>query len=136
MTNSKPAEELNGLRFLFDLPYPPEEVMGNATFTPARETRLSIPLRRDGVGLRAVLEFGWTRAYKFTTEPLCTLFQLKAYDRVLEVQDSPWLVELIRDKRERGVIHLDLSHFMVYIADSGCFEFAAETWRYFEVADV
>ncbi|UAJ80886.1 hypothetical protein IT072_07735 [Leifsonia sp. ZF2019] len=119
-------------RFLFELPYGPEEVDGESWLSGRGRMELRVPLQRDGLGVDAVLSFDWVRAYKYMVEPLCLPFQSQAYNKLVEVENSIWISELIRDRRERNVAHLDLSHFLIYIAEEGCYEFAAETWQYQE----
>jgi hypothetical protein len=125
--NAEPSQ-----RLLFALPYDPGEVMDDPALVRDKGVSLKVPLRRDGLAMEAVISFAWTRAYKYTAEPVCDVFQIGAYDKLVEVENSRWLPLLIRDRREKGIEHLDLSHFMIYIADAGCYEFAAESWSYQE----
>jgi hypothetical protein len=59
-----------------------------------------------------------------------SLFQIEGvYDKLVEVENSPWVAALVEGKRAS---HLNLSHFMIYVSDAGCYEFAAESWSYQE----
>ncbi len=69
------------------------------------------------------LEFDRIAAYRFTAADACTVDQVKAYDRLEEVNDSPWIAELLVENRPPRVP--DARHFRIYFDEIGCFEVAA-----------
>jgi hypothetical protein len=128
----RPGIQEPSQRLLFEMPYRPGEVADESTLAGSGRMQLAIPLRKEGMSVFAVLSFDWVRAYRYTTEPLCRAFQIAPYDKLVEVENSRWVPELVKDAALRGVPHIDLTHYMIYIADEGCYEFAAETWNYRE----
>jgi hypothetical protein len=131
--SKRPAgESAPSSRFLFELPYEPREVEDESRLLGRGTMELVIPLRREGVSLEAVMEFSRVRSYRYTTEALCTPFQIAAYDKLVDVDRSPWIAELLNGSQNAATDEPALVHFMIYIADEGCYEFAAHAWRYFE----
>jgi hypothetical protein len=84
---------------------------------------------RDGASVYGGIRFEKTRSYRFAAESHCDEWQIGGvYDRLVEIQDSPWIEALNRsrvlDKREPWPIR----HYMIYVGDDGCYEVAAERW--------
>jgi hypothetical protein len=53
----------------------------------------------------------------------------EAYDTLVEVKNSEWLLEIQRDVPEHFLGDWKVRHFMIYLDSVGCFEFLAEEWR-------
>jgi hypothetical protein len=62
-------------------------------------------------------------------ERCCTAWNIEgAYDTLVEVEDSPWVVEMRADTQERWRDHWAMHHYMIYLDGVGCFEVIADSW--------
>ncbi len=61
-------------------------------------------------------------AFTFTTLLQCRVDQLRAYDRLVEVHESP-LIDALRDPPE------GLHHYRIFFDDPGCYEVVAASFR-------
>jgi hypothetical protein len=89
---------------------------------------LSFPYRIEGQAHRGRLVFRKVRAFSHRAEIHCTVDQIRAYDVLTEVLDSPWAAEL-RDvtnqyQRDQWVMR----HFRIYFDSAGCYEFLCDSW--------
>ncbi len=76
------------------------------------------------------IEFYRGVMYRFTNDPHCTGVMIKAYEKVIEIMDSPWVAEFAPQARDRfGEPVLGLRHFMFYADGNGCFEALAKDVR-------
>jgi hypothetical protein len=50
-----------------------------------------------------------------------------AYDTVVELEDSPWVAELLMAEPAETWGRWIIRHFMLFIDGAGCFEVAAES---------
>lgn len=71
------------------------------------------------------LRFVKTRAYRVTTDAHVPGWQIGAYDKLCEVLESDWVAELRKNTKSYGRDWV-LRHFLIYIDDSGAYEFVAE----------
>ena len=72
------------------------------------------------------IHFGNVLAFQRRADIYSTAAHLEAYDRVIEIEDSPWIRELRTAALPRWRNHWTMRHFMVYIDGEGAFEIAAE----------
>jgi hypothetical protein len=74
--------------------------------------------------------FDWVRAYRHRAESHCTEWHIDAYDRLVEVEDSEWVAELLDAMPEdmRGLFVM--RHFMIYMDSVGCYEVIARSWAF------
>jgi hypothetical protein len=74
--------------------------------------------------------FRKVRAHQWRAESHTTPWHIEgAYDTIVEIEESPWVAELLKAEpagtRGRWVIR----HFMLYLDSAGCYEVAAESWE-------
>lgn len=75
------------------------------------------------------LAFTRVRAYRFRADGECTAWHIAAYEKLVEVLDSPWIEELMAVRvGTYGPLPWPVRHFMAYFDDAGCFEIAAADW--------
>jgi hypothetical protein len=91
-------------------------------------SKLSFQFDRDGLLLSSGLVFGKVRAHRWRAEGHCTAWHIEdAYDTIVEVENSPWVAELLMaepaETRGRWVIR----HFLLFLDSAGCFEVAAQS---------
>jgi len=72
------------------------------------------------------LHFENVDGIRFTSYETCTPEQVEAYDKLVEVVGSPWLIEIARNDPEPAQ---RLKHFQIFFDDVGCFEFLATSFR-------
>ncbi len=51
-----------------------------------------------------------------------------AYATLVEIEDSPWVVEMRADTSERWRNEWEMHHYTIYLDGAGCFEVIAESW--------
>ncbi len=66
----------------------------------------------------AEIAFIGVAAYTFTAADYCTSEQIRAYDQLVIVEESPWTDELARARK-------DIYHYRIYFDDIGCYEVLA-----------
>ncbi len=76
----------------------------------------------DGSYSWAELSFPRTVAFLFTAAGHCTEDQVAAYDKLLEIADSPWLASI--SDPPAGTRHL-----RIYFDDAGCYEVLAGSFE-------
>lgn len=118
-------------RFLFDVPGDFDDTAGVPSLVrTGPDVELRVTYRRAGGEYLGVFRFEWARGIQFTAEPVAKAFQVnESYGLLTEVENSDWIAGLLDGKLAS---HLDLNHFLIYIPDDGCYEFAAESWSYEE----
>lgn len=67
------------------------------------------------------LSFSGVIAYRFFDDPSCSEEQIRAYDVLVEVNDSSWLRELLAGRRLEAQ---EVRHLRIYLDDVGCLEVA------------
>lgn len=72
----------------------------------------------DGAYIPREAKFQGAVGYRFTASDHCTMEQLAAYDRLLEIKSSTWIAD-IQNPRE------NLRHYRVFFDDYGCYEVLA-----------
>ncbi len=69
-------------------------------------------------------------AYRFTDDPCCSVAMIDAYEKVMEVIESPWVTEFAPQAKDRlGEPIRGLRHFMFYADGIGCYEVLAKDVR-------
>jgi hypothetical protein len=91
---------------------------------------LRIDYYRDGVAHRSGIQFNKALATRTRTERCCTAWHVEsAYDTLVEVLDSPWVVELRDDIANRWKNAQQMHHYMIYLDSAGCFEVVSESYE-------
>jgi hypothetical protein len=76
------------------------------------------------------LVFEQVRAYRYRSSGECTTWHWAAYGKLVEVESSAWIDELLKARLHTdGPLWHQLHHFMIYVDDDGCYEVAAARWR-------
>ena len=114
----------------FELPVPSTALEGSILFVDkGAEVTLVARFRENGKGRRTELSFSKVRAYRQRAEVHCTPAHIEgAYDTLVEVRESAWVAELLRDTPDRWRKAWLMRHFMIFIDSSGCYEVVAENW--------
>lgn len=92
-------------------------------------TRTTVTLKYDyetltGEYLWASMVFKGVFGFSFTTYRSCSVEQIRAYDKLVEVQSSDWVKELLTrwpEYLETPLAH----HYRIYFDDIGCYEIAS-----------
>lgn len=86
---------------------------------------------KDGSMVRGGLRFFGVRAYRYRTEPYCTVWHLdEAYDMLVEVEHSSWVAQLHADEPPALNWSMPLRHFLIYIDDAGAYEIVAGSYEW------
>ena len=84
---------------------------------------------RAGAAYRGGVLFEKVRASRWTTESLCTAWNIEgAYDTIAEVEQSDWVDELQAAEPAHHRGFWAMRHFMLFIDGAGCFEVVAASW--------
>lgn len=67
------------------------------------------------------MSFSGVVAIAFTGAAYCTEDQIAAYDKLVDVTDSPW-------RRTLQGVPEDVHHYRIYFDDAGCYEVLAEAF--------
>jgi hypothetical protein len=87
----------------------------------------------EGVSYVGGIAFSKVSALRKRSERCCTAWHIEeAYDTLVEIEASTWLDELRADIPEAYRKTWAAHHYMIYLDSSGCFEFAAESWKALE----
>ena len=70
--------------------------------------------------------FGGVEAFKFTAHESCAEDQVGAYDRLVEVVDSPWVAALSATRADP--LPAAVRHLRIYFDEVGCYEVVASTF--------
>jgi hypothetical protein len=94
------------------------------------EPSIRFGYKLNGLNYEAGISFSRVSALRKRAERCCTAWHIDgAYDTLVEVADSTWLSELRADMPEEYQKAWSANHYMIYLDSSGCFEFAAESWK-------
>ena len=97
-------------------------------FVPAgKETTVSytFPTEKNDF-TRGEIQFFGVHAFRWTRDYSCTLEMRGAYDKLLEIESSPWAKELADERAQFGY-PVTLHHYMVFFDSGGCYEVVAES---------
>ncbi|MFN7222330.1 MAG: hypothetical protein ACK5UX_17055 [Burkholderiales bacterium] len=84
----------------------------------------------EGLSHNAGIGFHKLAALRLRGERFCSTWHIEvAYDTLVEVENSSWLLELRSDMPDQYQETWPARHYMIYLDSAGCFEFAAESWR-------
>ena len=91
----------------------------------------------DSALVQAGIQFSHVAAVKTRAERCCTAWHIEgAYDTLVEVVDSPWVLELREamqpEWREKWVT----KHYLIYLDSAGCFELVASGFEPIEEGPV
>jgi hypothetical protein len=75
---------------------------------------------------RFALRFLGVEAYSFTRDTLCTLDQVEAIDKVLELESSGWGASVAQHRASAG--QPALHHYCVYLEGAGAYDVLAEAF--------
>jgi hypothetical protein len=74
------------------------------------------------------IHFNRVRWHQFTALPNCTQEMVSdAYFRVVEYQNSPAVADFIRQDRAGAKAYARLSHYRIFLDETGCHEVFAES---------
>ncbi len=82
----------------------------------------------DGEQPAERLVFGGVESFRVTYHHACTLDMIKAYDRVIELPETPWLAEIRQQLLKAGDSANGLRHLRMYLDDGPCYEFVCRTF--------
>jgi hypothetical protein len=84
---------------------------------------------RGAMFVRGGIRFKHVLATRTRAERCCTPEHIKAYDSLIELENSTWLQELSRDTDPQWRQHWEMHHFMIYLDSAGSFEIVAQSWE-------
>ena len=87
---------------------------------------ISYTFWEQGVERSSGIHFGNVLAFQRRADIYSTAWHLEGYDRVVEVEHSPWVDELREAALPRWRDHWSMRHFMTYIDGEGAFEVVSE----------
>jgi hypothetical protein len=74
--------------------------------------------------------FKQVSAFRKRSERLSRVWHMdKAYDTLVEIEESSWVAELKNDVPEPYRADWNPNHYMIYLDSVGCFEFLAQSWE-------
>src|SRR4051794_35174989 len=77
----------------------------------------------DGEPIFKEIVFEGVEALKFTYEQACGDWVMPAFNRLVEVTDSPWAAEVTEQLRKHRAAQPVVRHLMIYFDDGGdCYE--------------
>ena len=72
------------------------------------------------------LTFSGVVVLSYTEFILCTVDQIDAYDKVVEIQNSAWLNSAVGSRRDEiELVH----HYRMFFSEAGCYDIAAEKFE-------
>ncbi|SRR5712692_9483387 len=78
---------------------------------------------------RSGIRFKGVAATRTRAERCCRAWHIRAYEKLVEVENSDWAKEIRADTDERWQDHWQMHHYMFYLKDDGAFEFIADSWE-------
>lgn len=75
------------------------------------------------------LLFGDVESFKCTYYKACSLEMLDAYDKVMIINNSKWLAEVVNNLSENHDNPQDLKHLRIYFDEGPCYEFICRTFE-------
>jgi hypothetical protein len=114
---------------LMRLPIPSTE-MDEVTLLHARGA-LSLRLEYgEREGSTGQFRFERARAHRHRAESHCPAWTVGAYDRLVEIDESPWLQELVAAMPEDMRDLFEMHHYAIYLDSFGCYEVVASAWSF------
>jgi len=111
---------------LYEVPVPSTEFEGT---TSVCNGVIRFQYYRDTVLRRSGIEFKRVAATRTRAERCCTAWHIEGnYDKLVEIEGSPWVEEVRADTAERWKNKWEMHHYMIYLDSAGCFEVIAESW--------
>lgn len=90
----------------------------NSIFMEFNENEKQIPVEIKFVRIFAI---------RTRSEICCTTYHIKnAYDKLVEIDDSDWVSEILLDTQESWKNKITPHHYMIYLDSVGCFEVLAQ----------
>ncbi len=99
----------------------------------------------DGAGPRPTIHFGYKRnqiqfvggirfervlCANLRAESCCTPWHIEGvYDKLVEIEDSGWVRDIVKDMVPNLRGKTPLHHYMIYMDSAGCFEVIAAAWE-------
>ncbi len=104
-------------------------ISGVALLFPGGSLTLRFDYDKDGTVFKSALIFDKVRAHHHETEMYCPAWKIRAsYDKLVEIQNSPWVDDLRDGIPEDLKNAWQLNHYMIYFDSDGCFEVIADSW--------
>lgn len=76
----------------------------------------------------AAIVFQGVHGFQFTRDYSCEPNQIDAFDKVVEVQSSSWVKQLLA-ARPSAVPTMPVKHYRIYFDNVGCYDIAAENFE-------
>lgn len=113
---------------LFPISPPPSSYTFDVRLgTVGHTATLSYTSEHEGLEVARAIRFSRTRAYRYRAESHCTVWHVEnCYEELAMVPESSWVQELMADYSHSKPLGYSVSHYIVFVADDGCYEFAAE----------
>jgi hypothetical protein len=93
------------------------------------ESAIVFSYERDGARHQGGIKFNAIAAMKTRAERCCRAWHIEgAYDTLVEIENSDWVIEIREDMNERWRDHWATHHYMIYLDSVGCFELIADSW--------
>jgi hypothetical protein len=90
---------------------------------------ISFHFYKENILYRGGIKFHHVAAVRTRAERCCTVWHIEgAYATLVEVIDSLWAKEIYADTSEGWRDKWKMSHFMIYLDSTGCFEVIADSW--------
>ena len=113
-----------------ELPAPSTDSITDASLLLfGRSVLVKYDYYRDESPHRAALCFKGVVSTKSRSERCCTSWHVKAFDVLLEIVESQWLVDQREDISPRYRDEFTARHFMIYFDSVGCFEVLADDFE-------
>jgi hypothetical protein len=79
--------------------------------------------------IEEIFAFGGIAALSLTYHDACTTEMVRAYDQLVEIDESLWLREI--KQHYKGATPEDqLHHYRIYLDNGPCFDFICETYKH------
>jgi len=115
---------------LYEVPVPSTAFIREAYLVDCYELRYRYKL--DGKLIDGGIRFKWVSALRQRAERCCKSWHIKAYDTLVEIENSEWATEI---REDTVPWHRDFKghhHYMIYLDSMGCYEFIADSWEVIE----
>ena len=122
---------MNKKNFLYTIPAPSTEFTTEAYLDCSGGCTVIRFGYEDGtVEKQCGIDFRQASAFRKRGERYCSAWHIEgAYDTLVEIENSSWVVELIQDVPEPYRGKWKPRHFMIYLDSVGCFEVLAQSWE-------
>ncbi len=118
---------------LFTLPVTSTALLSDAKFTMHSQRKCSLEYsyesEKDFSVVFEQIIFDGVESFKCTYYKSCSIEMIEAYDKVLKVENSTWLEEIIRNLSNAQADARNLKHLRIYFDDGPCYEFVCQSFE-------